>query len=74
VATKADEVLADSLAAKLEAAGDTVVLPEDLDKLQGRWRLVFSSGFNTGSFGGQRPGPSISRLPLISIGLVSSLD
>ncbi|CAM6091493.1 unnamed protein product [Calypogeia fissa] len=71
VATKADEALADSLALKLEAAGDTIALPEDLDKLQGRWRLVFSSGFNTGSLGGQRPGPTITRLPLVSIGLVS---
>lgn len=70
VATKADEDLADTLALKLEAAGDSITLPEDLDKLQGRWRLIFSSGFNSGSLGGRRPGPSINRLPLISIGLV----
>lgn len=70
VATKADEDRADTLAIKLETAGDTIVLPEDLDKLQGRWRLIFSSGFNTGSLGGQRPGPTITRLPLVSIGLV----
>ncbi|CAM6082007.1 unnamed protein product [Calypogeia fissa] len=69
VATKDDEDIADSLAIKLEAAADTIVLPEDLDKLQGRWRLIFSSGFNTGSLGGQRPGPTISRLP-VAIGLV----
>lgn len=31
---------------------------EDLAKLDGRWRLVHSSAFATGSLGGSRPGPS----------------
>eukprot|EP00245_Coleochaete_scutata_P006535 TRINITY_DN21002_c0_g1_i1.p1 TRINITY_DN21002_c0_g1~~TRINITY_DN21002_c0_g1_i1.p1 ORF type:complete len:300 (+),score=39.19 TRINITY_DN21002_c0_g1_i1:54-902(+) len=41
-----------------------VELPADLDQLSGRWRLVFSSGFSSGSFGGRRPGPPVGRLPL----------
>ncbi|KAL3675846.1 hypothetical protein R1sor_025794 [Riccia sorocarpa] len=65
VAEEADEFAANAAAQKLEAAAETVQLPEDLDKLDGKWRLVFSSGFNTGSYGGQRPGPSISRSPFL---------
>lgn len=32
--------------------------------LDGRWRLLFSSGFTSGSLGGRRPGPSFGSLPL----------
>lgn len=32
--------------------------------LEGRWRLLYSSGFNSGSLGGRRPGPSLGSLPL----------
>ncbi|BBN18557.1 hypothetical protein MPTK1_8g03430 [Marchantia polymorpha subsp. ruderalis] len=69
VADEADAFAANAAALKLEAAADAPQLPEDLDKLQGRWRLVFSSGFGSGSYGGQRPGPSIARSPL-SLGSV----
>eukprot|EP00850_Spirogloea_muscicola_P019951 SM000203S06127 [mRNA] locus=s203:56327:57859:- [translate_table: standard] len=50
-------------ARRLEAAGEPVALPGDLGKLQGRWRLVYTSGFESGSLGGLRPGPSFVRLP-----------
>lgn len=32
--------------------------------LDGRWRLLYSSGFQSGSMGGRRPGPSFGSLPL----------
>lgn len=32
--------------------------------LDGRWRLLYSSGFTSGSLGGRRPGPSFGSLPL----------
>jgi hypothetical protein len=35
-----------------------------LQMLDGRWRLVFSSGFASGSLGGRRPGPPSALLPL----------
>ncbi|KAG6552315.1 hypothetical protein Mapa_006168 [Marchantia paleacea] len=69
VAEEADEFAANAAALKLEAAADALQLPEDLDKLQGRWRLIFSSGFSSGSYGGQRPGPNIARSPF-SLGSV----
>jgi hypothetical protein len=31
----------------------------------GTWRLVYSSGFNTGSLGGRRPGPPAALVPTI---------
>ncbi|KAL2608131.1 hypothetical protein R1flu_026704 [Riccia fluitans] len=65
VAEEADEFAANAAAQKLEAAAEPVELPEDLDKLDGKWRLVFSSGFNSGSYGGRRPGPSIARSPFL---------
>lgn len=61
LATANDETVTDMVARKLEAAGNPVELPRDLDLLQGRWRLVFSSGFATGSLGGERPGPPVGR-------------
>lgn len=70
LATANDETAADMAARKLEAAGDPVELPRDLDLLQGRWRLVFSSGFATGSLGGQRPGPPVGRLLPLTLGQV----
>ncbi len=31
--------------------------------LDGRWRLLYSSGFSSGSLGGRRPGPSFAAGP-----------
>lgn len=31
--------------------------------LDGRWRLLYSSGFSSGSLGGRRPGPSFGAGP-----------
>ena len=42
------------------------------DQLQGRWSLVYSSGFaSTGSLGGRRPGPPAAVVPpLFKLGQV----
>jgi hypothetical protein len=70
LASANDETLADMAARKLEAAADSVEFPRDLDLLQGRWRLVYSSGFTTGSLGGQRPGPPVGQLLPLTLGQV----
>lgn len=70
LATANDETIAGMAARKLEAAGDAIQLPRDLDLLQGRWRLVFSSGFATGSLGGERPGPPLGSLLPLTLGQV----
>lgn len=70
LATANDETAADMAARKLEAAGEPIQLPRDLDLLQGRWRLVFTSGFATGSLGGERPGPPVGRLLPLTLGQV----
>jgi len=70
LATANDETVADMVARKLEAAGNPIELPRDLDLLQGRWRLVFTSGFATGSLGGERPGPPVGRLLPLTLGQV----
>lgn len=70
LASAGDEVAADDAARKLESIGDVVELPKDLDLLQGQWRLVYSSGFVTGSLGGQRPGPPVGRLLPLNLGQV----
>jgi len=36
-----------------------------MDRLAGTWRLIYSSGFNSGSLGGSRPGPPAAFVPLI---------
>eukprot|EP00897_Mesotaenium_endlicherianum_P005175 jgi/Mesen1/4686/ME000241S03722 len=51
-------------AKELELVGEDVDLTADLWRMQGKWRLAYSSGFLSGSLGGQRPGPPIGRLPL----------
>jgi hypothetical protein len=33
-------------------------------QLDGRWRLLYSSGFTSGSLGGRRPGPSFASSPV----------
>ncbi|CAA6655293.1 unnamed protein product [Spirodela intermedia] len=42
---------ADEAAKELEAAGGPVDLAGDLDKLQGRWKLVYSSAFSSRTLG-----------------------
>lgn len=74
LATANDETAADMAARKLEAAGDPVELPRDLELLQGRWRLVFTSGFATGSLGGERPGPPVGRLLPLTLGQVCEIS
>ncbi|KAF8700145.1 hypothetical protein HU200_034512 [Digitaria exilis] len=64
-ASEEDLSRADAAARELEAAagGEPVDLERDLDKLQGRWRLVYSSAFS-------RPGPPTGRLLPITLGQV----
>lgn len=62
---------ADAAAKELEAAGGTVDLSIDLDKLQGRWKLIYSSAFSSRTLGGSRPGPPTGRLVPITLGQVS---
>ncbi|KAL1294687.1 hypothetical protein HN51_055479 [Arachis hypogaea] len=61
---------ADAAAKELEAAGGLVDLSADLDKLQGRWRLIYSSAFSSRTLGGSRPGPPTGRLLPITLGQV----
>lgn len=61
---------ADEAAKELEAAGGAVDLACDLDKLQGRWKLVYSSAFSSRTLGGSRPGPPVGRLLPITLGQV----
>ncbi|MQM00879.1 hypothetical protein Taro_033626 [Colocasia esculenta] len=61
---------ADAAAKELEAVGGPVDLSKDLDKLQGRWKLIYSSGFSSRTLGGSRPGPPIGRLLPITLGQV----
>ncbi|OEL31012.1 putative plastid-lipid-associated protein 6, chloroplastic [Dichanthelium oligosanthes] len=71
-ASQEDLQRADAAARELEAAGGggPVDLSKDLDKLQGRWRLVYSSGFSSRTLGGSRPGPPTGRLLPITLGQV----
>eukprot|EP00271_Cylindrocystis_brebissonii_P006217 TRINITY_DN18901_c0_g1_i1.p1 TRINITY_DN18901_c0_g1~~TRINITY_DN18901_c0_g1_i1.p1 ORF type:complete len:338 (-),score=18.28 TRINITY_DN18901_c0_g1_i1:555-1568(-) len=59
-----EAVRVEDAAVALERAGNIVELPEMLPVAEGKWRLVYSSGFLTGSLGGERPGPPVGRLPL----------
>lgn len=61
---------ADAAAKELEDAGGLVDLSADLDKLQGRWKLIYSSAFSSRTLGGSRPGPPIGRLLPITLGQV----
>ncbi|XP_057959882.1 plastid-lipid-associated protein 6, chloroplastic [Malania oleifera] len=61
---------ADAAAKELEAAGGPVDLSINLDKLQGRWKLIYSSAFSSRTLGGSRPGPPTRRLLPITLGQV----
>ncbi|XP_021899514.1 plastid-lipid-associated protein 6, chloroplastic [Carica papaya] len=61
---------ADASAKELEAVGGPVDLTVDLDKLQGRWKLIYSSAFSSRTLGGSRPGPPTGRLLPITLGQV----
>ncbi|KAJ8616087.1 hypothetical protein MRB53_035459 [Persea americana] len=65
-----DQKQADSAAKELEAVGGLVDLYTDLDKLQGRWKLIYSSAFSSRTLGGSRPGPPTGRLLPITLGQV----
>lgn len=71
-ASQEDLDRADAAARELEAAagGGPVDLEGDMDKLQGRWRLVYSSAFSSRTLGGSRPGPPTGRLLPITLGQV----
>ncbi|KAI3459529.1 hypothetical protein Pfo_016192 [Paulownia fortunei] len=61
---------AEAAAKELESAGGLVNLSADIDKLQGRWKLIYSSAFSSRTLGGSRPGPPTGRLLPITLGQV----
>lgn len=61
---------ADAFAKELEDIGGPVDLSADLDKLQGKWKLIYSSAFSSRTLGGSRPGPPTGRLLPITLGQV----
>jgi len=61
---------ADASAKEFEDVGGLVDLSVDLDKLQGRWKLIYSSAFSSRTLGGSRPGPPTGRLLPITLGQV----
>lgn len=63
---------AEAAAKELEAVGGPVDLSVDLDKLQGKWRLLYSSAFSSRTLGGSRPGPPTGRLLPITLGQVAT--
>lgn len=69
-ANENDLKTAESAAKELETAVGPVDLAKDLDKLQGLWKLIYSSAFSSRSLGGSRPGPPIGRLLPITLGQV----
>ncbi|KAI3746716.1 hypothetical protein L6452_09155 [Arctium lappa] len=69
-ASEEDLKKADFAAKEVESAGGPVDLSADLDKLQGRWKLIYSSAFSSRTLGGSRPGPPIGRLLPITLGQV----
>ncbi|KAK8709748.1 hypothetical protein V6N13_060756 [Hibiscus sabdariffa] len=64
-ATEDDLQKADAAAKELESVAGLVDLTTDLDKLQGKWKLIYSSAFSSRTLGGSRPGlPTGSLLPV----------
>lgn len=70
-ASEEDLKKAEAAAKEVEDAGGLVDLSADLDKLQGRWKLIYSSAFSSRTLGGSRPGPPTGRLLPITLGQVS---
>ncbi|ESQ47484.1 hypothetical protein EUTSA_v10021276mg [Eutrema salsugineum] len=70
VASIDDLQRAEAAAKELETAGGPVDLTDDLDKLQGKWRLLYSSAFSSRSLGGSRPGLPTGRLIPVTLGQV----
>ncbi|KAL4365475.1 hypothetical protein HN51_025951 [Arachis hypogaea] len=70
VANEDDLRKADAAAKELKAARGLVDLSADLDKLQGRWRLIYSSAFSSRTLGGSQLGPPTERLLPITLGQV----
>jgi hypothetical protein len=70
-ASEDDQLKADVAAKQLEAVGGLVDLSNDIDKLQGRWKLIYSSAFSFLTLGGSRPGPPTGRL--LPVSLIDSL-
>lgn len=62
-ASESDVEKVNRVAGQLETAGGPVRLV-DAEDLQGRWRLIYSSGFASGRVGGRRPGPGVGGLTL----------
>ena len=69
-ASEDDLQKADAAVKELEAVAGPVDLSTDLDKLQGRWKLIYSSAFSSRTLGGSRPGPPTGRLLPITLGQV----
>lgn len=69
-ASEDDLKKSDAAAKEIEAVGGPVDFSVDLDKLQGRWKLVYSSAFSSRTLGGSRPGPPTGRLLPITLGQV----
>ena len=69
-ASEDDLQKADAAAKELEAVAGPVDLSTDLDKLQGRWKLIYSSAFSSRTLGGSRPGPPTGRLLPVTLGQV----
>lgn len=70
VASEEDLQKADSAAKEIENFGGPVDISADIDKLQGRWKLIYSSAFSSRTLGGSRPGPPTGRLLPITLGQV----
>lgn len=70
VASLDDLQRAETAAKELETAAGPVDLTDDLDKLQGKWRLLYSSAFSSRSLGGSRPGLPTGRLIPVTRGQV----
>ncbi|XP_076897160.1 plastid-lipid-associated protein 6, chloroplastic-like [Bidens hawaiensis] len=69
-ASEEDLQKADSAAKEIESVAGPVDLSTDLEKLQGRWKLIYSSAFSSRTLGGSRPGPPTGRLLPITLGQV----
>lgn len=69
-ASEDDLKKSDNAAKELETIAGPIDLNKDIDKLQGRWKLIYSSGFSSRTLGGSRPGPPIGRLIPINLGQV----